>query len=229
MLNVQIAQSLIGIITFLIAYTISVTLAGYFTAWTAFSMGDETATDEGFLSLNPFMHMDIVGTLFIMLYGFGWGKFVPINPFNIQGPARPFKIAWAFVAKSVAHLAIAFFSLVLMIALFGQKVLLLLMSGVPMAKVFPESTSYLLSVGLILQYIFVVNAILCVIAFIIYLCGLGVMIWAEKNPDYSPYTGLIMLVLPILLYYVGGAYLVNMIFAGLTYLGYCIVYCFHAR
>lgn len=42
-------------------------------------MGDPTAERSGRLSLNPFAHFDIVGTLMLLFVGFGWARPVPIN------------------------------------------------------------------------------------------------------------------------------------------------------
>ena len=41
--------------------------------------GDPTAERSGRLSLNPFEHFDLIGTLMLLLVGFGWAKPVPIN------------------------------------------------------------------------------------------------------------------------------------------------------
>lgn len=44
--------------------------------------GDSTPEKQGRLSLNPLAHLDPVGTILILLAGFGWGKAVQINPMN---------------------------------------------------------------------------------------------------------------------------------------------------
>ena len=55
-------------------------------AWTANLFGDPTAKQAGRISLNPFAHLDPMGTLFLLLLGFGWGKPVPVNPNNFKEP-----------------------------------------------------------------------------------------------------------------------------------------------
>jgi Zn-dependent protease len=42
--------------------------------------GDDTAEQMGRLTLNPLAHLDPMGTLLILMIGFGWGKPVPFNP-----------------------------------------------------------------------------------------------------------------------------------------------------
>ena len=48
----------------------------------AYKLGDNTAKMEGRLSLNPFAHLDPIGTLMLVFAGFGWGKPVHVNPSN---------------------------------------------------------------------------------------------------------------------------------------------------
>ena len=51
-------------------------------------VGDPTAERSGRLSLNPFDHFDLVGTLMLLLVGFGWAKPVPINTRYFRHPRR---------------------------------------------------------------------------------------------------------------------------------------------
>lgn len=48
----------------------------------AYKLGDNTAKMEGRLSLNPFAHLDPIGTLMLVFVGIGWGKPVHVNPSN---------------------------------------------------------------------------------------------------------------------------------------------------
>ncbi len=47
-------------------------------------LGDRTAEVEGRLTLNPFSHLDLMGSLMILVAGFGWAKPVPVNPLNFR-------------------------------------------------------------------------------------------------------------------------------------------------
>lgn len=51
-------------------------------AWSAYKLGDDTAARAGRLTLNPFVHADLVGTIIFPLLGvpFGWAKPVPVDP-----------------------------------------------------------------------------------------------------------------------------------------------------
>lgn len=48
--------------------------------WAAGKLGDPTAKAQGRLTLNPMAHVDPFGALFLILFGFGWAKSVPVNP-----------------------------------------------------------------------------------------------------------------------------------------------------
>ena len=43
-------------------------------------LGDDTAERQGRISLNPFVHLDLIGTIGIILFRVGWAKPVPVNP-----------------------------------------------------------------------------------------------------------------------------------------------------
>ncbi len=50
----------------------------------AYMIGDKTAKYSGRISLNPLHHLDPVGALCLLLFGFGWAKPVPVNPWNFK-------------------------------------------------------------------------------------------------------------------------------------------------
>ncbi len=57
--------------------------------WAAHLLGDETPEMQGRLSLNPFIHLDPVGTLAILLTGFGWGRPARVNPYRMTSVRNP--------------------------------------------------------------------------------------------------------------------------------------------
>jgi len=48
--------------------------------------GDLTAEREGRLTLDPRAHIDPMGFIPLLLFGFGWAKPVPFNPYNLKNP-----------------------------------------------------------------------------------------------------------------------------------------------
>lgn len=75
------------IVYYLVVVLISMTMAFSFHefmhALVATWCGDNTARNLGRLTINPISHIDPIGTLCILLVGFGWGKPVPYNPNNL--------------------------------------------------------------------------------------------------------------------------------------------------
>lgn len=63
----------------LLALLIGITIHEFSHAAAASALGDKTARQLGRLTLNPIRHLDFMGTLLIMLVGFGWGKPVPVD------------------------------------------------------------------------------------------------------------------------------------------------------
>ena len=57
-------------------------------ALAAFALGDKTAYNEGRMTLNPFKHLDFLGTMMFLLVQVGWGKPVPIQAENFKNPKR---------------------------------------------------------------------------------------------------------------------------------------------
>ena len=57
-------------------------------AWAASKLGDNTARYQGRLTLHPLASFDPAGSLFLLLFGFGWAKPVPIDSRNFKNPRR---------------------------------------------------------------------------------------------------------------------------------------------
>ncbi len=60
----------------------------YAHAWMANHLGDPTAQIKGRLTLDPRAHIDPLGLFFLLFFGFGWGKPVPFDPFNLKNPRK---------------------------------------------------------------------------------------------------------------------------------------------
>ena len=72
----------------------------------AYKLGDPTAKIMGRLTLNPLKHLDIMGTLSMIFFKFGWAKPVPIDSRYFKKPRRD--IALSSVAGPVSNLLLAF-------------------------------------------------------------------------------------------------------------------------
>ena len=108
----------IGLISYMV-FIISASTHEYSHARTAYTLGDTTAMNQGRLTLNPFAHIDIFGTVVLPLIAavtgipvIGWMKAVPVNPHNF----RNFEKDQALVsfAGPFANLIIASISFIIM-------------------------------------------------------------------------------------------------------------------
>lgn len=75
-------------------------------AWTADKFGDDTPRFNGRLTLNPLAHLDPIGSLMLLVAGFGWAKPVPINP-NVLERRSPAATMWVSLAGPASNLLMA--------------------------------------------------------------------------------------------------------------------------
>ncbi len=76
--------------------------------WAAYRLGDPTAMQNHRLSLNPLRHLDIFGTLMMLVAGFGWAKPVPIDPRYFKNPKKGMAIT--ALAGPVSNFVLALLS-----------------------------------------------------------------------------------------------------------------------
>ena len=55
-------------------------------AYIAYILGDDTAANQGRLTLNPMSHLDPIGSIMLLVVGFGYAKPVPVNPNKFSNP-----------------------------------------------------------------------------------------------------------------------------------------------
>ena len=76
-------------------------------AYVAYRLGDPTAQRLGRMTLNPLAHLDLFGTLALVLIGFGWAKPVPVDPRNLRHPKQDMtKIAAAGPISNLLQAAV---------------------------------------------------------------------------------------------------------------------------
>lgn len=72
----------------LISIVIAVTVHEFAHAKTVDHLGDPTPSLQGRVTLNPAAHIDLYGLLFLIVAGFGWGRPVQFDPFNLKHQRR---------------------------------------------------------------------------------------------------------------------------------------------
>lgn len=75
-------EQLLGLLLSAPGVLIAITFHEFAHGYAAYKLGDDTAKNQGRLSLNPLAHLDPIGTLMLLVAGFGWGKPVEVNPRN---------------------------------------------------------------------------------------------------------------------------------------------------
>lgn len=78
----------ISLVAYLISLFAAITIHEFAHAWAADHLGDPTPRLQGRVTLDPRAHIDLYGLLFLFLFGFGWGKPVMFDPYNLKNPRR---------------------------------------------------------------------------------------------------------------------------------------------
>ena len=91
-----------------LALVIGITVHEFAHAAAATMRGDTTAQRQGRLTLNPKAHLSPAGSIMILLVGFGWGRPVPVNIFDLRGGRRALAFVSAAGPVSNVVLALAF-------------------------------------------------------------------------------------------------------------------------
>jgi Zn-dependent protease len=84
---------------------VSIAIHEFAHAFIADKLGDPTPRYQGRVTLNPKAHLDPMGTLMIIIAGFGWGKPVQFDPYNLKEPQRD--VALISLAGPLSNLVIA--------------------------------------------------------------------------------------------------------------------------
>lgn len=103
--------AIVYIISSLLVVFLTMPVHEFAHGFAAVKLGDNTPKWQGRLSLNPFAHIDYIGALCILLFGFGWAKPVQVNNRNFKNPKRDMAIV-AF-AGPLSNIILALVSMVL--------------------------------------------------------------------------------------------------------------------
>jgi len=141
---------LLKISIMLVPALLAVTLHEVAHGFIADRLGDPTARLLGRLTLNPIKHLDPIGTIALLVFGFGWARPVPVNPNNLRNARNG--MIWVSIAGPAANLMLALFSA------------LLLRGVVHVAAMLPEASQllpFIKPVGLMAAFGLYINVILC--------------------------------------------------------------------
>ena len=109
--------------------------------------GDDTAEKQGRISLNPFSHLDLIGSILIVFTGFGWAKPVQVNPMRMKKYRAGF--ALTALAGPVSNLIAGFVAILIWACL--------LCTEAGMEAYFSSDITAMTSVLFLLEFVFQVN------------------------------------------------------------------------
>lgn len=95
----------ISFIFYLVGLFIAITVHEFAHAWMADKLGDPTPRLDGRVTLNPKAHIDPWGLVVLLFFGFGWGRPVQYDPYNLKDPRRD--SAYIALAGPVSNIILA--------------------------------------------------------------------------------------------------------------------------
>lgn len=200
-------------LTLVLSYMILVSLAGCARAWITNLMGDSSAKSQGFLTINPAVHVDLFGLILLLFLGIGWGKQIPINPHNIYGRFRWLKVTVAMMSGVLVYM---FFALIGIIALS------LLLSPAGHATAVAAGPSAFTIIRLFISLSIFLAAIELVINSVLLL----LMALTHYNDEIIRYSFYIILILPIFIFFFYGTEIQAFLSVAISWLAKSIVQIF---
>lgn len=171
----ELVKNINTYLTLILAYGFAVTFAGAAKAWIAKKLGDSTADYAGYLTLDPLVHVDLMGLMVLLFSGFGWGRNVPVSIENVRRPGRTAKLFAIFYSSTLMHILLCGGAILLFAALMVVK------DGYFGSTVFGKT------IIMVLQASIGVNAFLAMLRFIQASADLIFMHAVEIHPEYGPY------------------------------------------
>lgn len=118
MINYLFTNPLLFVI-FIISLLVAIAIHEFSHAYMADYLGDPTPRLQGRLKLDPRVHVDNIGMLFLLFFGFGWGKPVEFDPYNLKNPRKD--AALISIAGPISNFILAILlSIVLRLLIFFQ-------------------------------------------------------------------------------------------------------------
>ncbi len=122
-MRLEIIQSIQFVIIAFLSYVPTVTISGWFEAWTSKKCGDDTPEQFGFLTFNPFAHFSVfgfgallAGKLLAEYLPFlqdipGWGRYIPVSPSEFSKE----RAIMQFHARGFAHFILTIISFMILV------------------------------------------------------------------------------------------------------------------
>lgn len=226
--NLASAESFISIICLFFAYCLSVTISGAGQSYIAYKMGDRTAYDEGFFSLNPLVHVDLLGALMLVLFKFGWGRQIPINPFYVKQKLHSLRLLLVYGSEALISMLLAVGALLFLVFFFKIDALFLAVemffSGLTptrsFVQTFPHTPSVIIVGALFLLSIVFFNVFIA--TYSIFLNGMKYIMAraVHYGYHYAEYTELFVIAGPLVFLFLFAQPLSNLLIHIILYSAY---------
>lgn len=146
--GMSMKEILLSAIIMFIALTVSFAVHEFAHAFVAYKFGDDTPYNMGRVTLNPLAHVDPMGTVMLLLFGFGWGKPVPVNAsrFNKLKSKRAMRIL-VDLAGVIANLLLALVASLILGSVFG----IIGLRSTPVISFFSGLLSYIIDFSILLM------------------------------------------------------------------------------
>ncbi len=82
--DAPMSEKIIELVLMIMVLSFTFSVHEFMHAWVATKMGDDTPKRQGRVTLNPLAHFDPLGSVMLLLAGFGWAKPVQYNPNNLK-------------------------------------------------------------------------------------------------------------------------------------------------
>lgn len=106
MLILNLINNPLLLVVFIFSLLVAITVHEFAHAFVALKAGDPTAKMMGRVTLNPMAHLDPMGTIFLFVAGFGWGKPVPTNPNNYNKKSDEISVALSGIVANLIFASI---------------------------------------------------------------------------------------------------------------------------
>ena len=143
--SLSIGQKLTYILILAFCVLFSLSVHEFSHGLAAYAVGDKTAKYSGRLSLNPLAHLDPFGAICLFLFGFGWAKPVPVNPWNFKN--KKGGMILTALAGPVSNFLLAFIAMGIYTLLGGLR-FSSASFGFTLASVFYELAYYMIMINL---------------------------------------------------------------------------------
>lgn len=109
----SIFSKLIELIYILPAVLIALSVHEFAHAFVSYKLGDRSQKNNGRLTLNPLKHLDPIGTICLILFGFGWAKPVVVDPYFYKNKKEG--MIWTAIAGPLMNFIVGFIMILIYI------------------------------------------------------------------------------------------------------------------